>query len=180
MLVGTHVIGTDPHFDPFCIWGNDIFLKHGQVKKMKKIVRRNRKKMNIKLFVCALSKTTVNFRMVRTRLVALFFPIHNVCKFVSTTNSELLLFSVVYKQFTKDYLSNYAIQGEAVKVKVFRKDHDELDVVLKIVKDGRAVITKGWTKVVKAFHMKEGSIWAFRFSNFDDNQKLFRLSLYRL
>ena len=97
LLVGTHVIGTDPHCDPFCIWGNDIILKHGQVKKIKKIVRRNRKKMNIKLFVCALSKTTVNFRMVRTRLVALIFPIHNVYKFVSTTNSELLRFSVVFK-----------------------------------------------------------------------------------
>jgi len=84
------------------------------------------------------------------------------------------------KQFTQDYLSNYAIEGEAIKVKVFYKDYDELDVILKIVKDGRAVITKGWTKVVKAIHMKEGSIWAFRFSNFDDNQKLFRLCLYRL
>ena len=84
------------------------------------------------------------------------------------------------KQFTQDYLSNYAIEGEAIKVKVFRKDHDDLDIVLKIVKAGRAVITKGWTKVVKDFHMKEGSIWAFRFSNFDDSQKLFRLSLYRI
>ena len=84
------------------------------------------------------------------------------------------------KQFTQDYLSNYAIEGEAIKVKVFYKEYDELNVVLKIVKDGRAVITKGWTKVVKAFHMKEGSIWAFRFSNFDDSQKLFRLSLYRI
>ena len=84
------------------------------------------------------------------------------------------------KQFTNDFLSNYTIQGEATKVKVFHKDRDELDVVLKIVKDGRAVITKGWTKVVKALHMKEGSIWAFRFSNFDDGQKLFRLSLYRI
>ena len=84
------------------------------------------------------------------------------------------------KQFTNDFLSNYAIQGKATKVKVFHKDRDELDVVLKIVKDGRAVITKGWTKVVKALHMKEGSIWAFRFSIFDDSQKLFRLSLYRL
>ena len=84
------------------------------------------------------------------------------------------------KQFTKDYLSNYAIEGEAIKVKVFHKDRDDLDVVLKIVKAGRAVITKGWTKVVKALHMKEGSIWAFHFSNFDNNPKQFRLSLYRL
>ena len=84
------------------------------------------------------------------------------------------------KQFTQDYLSNYAIEGEAIKVKVFYKDYDELNVVLKIVKDGRAVITKGWTKVVKALHMKEGSICAFCFSNFDDSQKLFRLSLYRI
>ena len=84
------------------------------------------------------------------------------------------------KQFTKDYLSNYAIQGESITVKVFSKDHDELDVVLKIVKDEWAVITKGWTKVVKALHMKEGSIWEFCFSNFDNSLKQFRLSLYRL
>ena len=51
--IGTYIRGSDPHFDPFCIWGNDIFLKHGQVKKIKNIVRRNIKKMNIKVFVCA-------------------------------------------------------------------------------------------------------------------------------
>ena len=84
------------------------------------------------------------------------------------------------KQFTQDYLSNYAIEGKAIKFKVFYKDYDELNVVLKIVKDGRAVITKGWTKFVKDFHMKEGSIWVFLFSNFDDSHKLFRLSLYRI
>ena len=72
------------------------------------------------------------------------------------------------------------LKAKQQRLKFFYKDYDEPDVVLKIVKDGRAVITKGWTKVVKAFHMKEGSIWAFRFSNFDDNQKLFRLSLYRI
>ena len=84
------------------------------------------------------------------------------------------------KKFTQDYLSNYAIEDEAKKVKVLYKEYDELDGILKIVKDGRAVITKGSIKVVKAFHMKEGSIWAFRFSNFDDNQKLFCLSLYHI
>ena len=95
-------------------------------------------------------------------------------------NLNFFCFQWFSKQFTKDYLSNYATQGEAIKVKVFSKDHDELDVVLKIVKDGRAVITKGWTKVVKALYMKEGLIWAFRFSNFGNNLKQFCLSLYRL
>ena len=93
--------------------------------------------------------------------------------FFPTQNSNFFCFQWFSKQFTKDYLSNYAIQDEATKVKVFRKDRDELDVVLKIVKNGRAVITKGWTKVVKALHMKEGSIWVFRFSNFNNNLKQF-------
>ena len=86
-------------------------------------------------------------------------------------NLNFFCFQWFSKQFTKDYLSNYAIQGEAIKVKVFRKDRDDLDVVLKIVKASRAVITKIWTKVVKVLHMKEGSIWAFHFSNVDNNLK---------
>ena len=62
------------------------------------------------------------------------------------------------KQFTQDYLSNYMIGGHA-KVKVFLLEHDDyLDVFMKIVKDGRSTITRGWTRVVRAFCMEEGTI----------------------
>ena len=68
------------------------------------------------------------------------------------------------KQFTKDYLSNYMIGGHA-KVRVFLpKHHDYLDVFIKTVKDRRSAITRVWTRVVRAFYMEEGTIWAFRFT----------------
>ena len=83
------------------------------------------------------------------------------------------------KQFTPDYLLNYMIGGNA-KVKVFLPEHDDyLDVFMKTVKDGRSAITRGWTRVVRAFCMEEGTIWAFRFTLFS-NQNIFRLFLYRL
>ena len=71
---------------------------------------------------------------------------------------------------------------EATKIKVYHPDYHEdgLHVFLKSVKDGRAVITRGWTKVVHAFSMKEGTIWAFRFYNCSNSENDFRLSLYRL
>ena len=64
--IGTYIRGSDPHLDPFYIWGNEIFMTDRQVRKLKKIVSRKRQEMRIKLFVYSLSKTTVNFRMVRT------------------------------------------------------------------------------------------------------------------
>ena len=83
------------------------------------------------------------------------------------------------KQFTQDYLSNYMIGGHA-KVKVFLPDYsDYLEVLMKTVKDGRSAITRGWTRVVRAFGMEEGTIWAFCFTLFS-NQNVFRLFLYRL
>ena len=83
------------------------------------------------------------------------------------------------KQFTQDYLSNYMIGGHA-KVKVFLPDYnDYLEVLMKTVKDGWATITRGWTRVVRAFGMQEGTIWAFDFT-LSSNQNVFRLSLYRL
>ena len=83
------------------------------------------------------------------------------------------------KKFTQDDLSNYMIGGHA-KVKVVLPEHDDyLDVFMKTVKDGRSAITRGWTKVVRAFRMEEGTIWAFCFT-FSSNQNVFRLSLYSL
>ena len=74
LLLRTYISSADPHFDPFCIWGNEIIMNKHQVRKLRKIVRRKRWEMSIKLFVYALSKTTVNFRMVRTIHVTFFFP----------------------------------------------------------------------------------------------------------
>ena len=50
------------------------------------------------------------------------------------------------------------IDGHA-KVKVFLPDYnDYLEVIMKRVKDGRSAITRGWTRVVRAFGMEEGTI----------------------
>ena len=72
--------------------------------------------------------------------------------------------------------------AEATKIKVYHPYYHEdgLHVFLKSVNDGPAVITRGWTKVVRAFGMKEGTLWAFHFYNCSDNENDFRLSLYRL
>ena len=52
---------------------------------------------------------------------------------------------------------------EAAKIKVYHLDYhdDDIIVFLKEVKDGQAVITKIWAKVVCAFGMEKGTIWAF-------------------
>ena len=42
--------------------------------------------------------------------------------------------------------------GGHAKVKVFLPEHDDyLDVFMKNVKDGRSAITRGWTRVMRAF-----------------------------
>ena len=67
-----------------------------------------------------------------------------------------------------------------MKVKVFHPDYNELrEVVMKTVKDGWAAITRGWPRVMRALRMEEGTICAFRFTFFS-NQNVFRLSLYSL
>ena len=72
------------------------------------------------------------------------------------------------------------IGGHAMKVKVFHLEYNEHgEVVMKTVKDGRAAITRGWPRVVRALRMEEGTVWAFRFT-FSSNQNVFRLSLYSL
>ena len=72
VLLGTYVIGKDPRFDPFCIWGSEILMKQHQVRKLIKIVSKMGPKMAIKLFVYTLSKTIVNCRMVSKNSVAFF------------------------------------------------------------------------------------------------------------
>ena len=56
------------------------------------------------------------------------------------------------------------------------------EVFLKAVKDGRAIVTRAWTKVVRAYGMQEGTLWAFRFFNTVGTQNDLHLSLhlYRL
>ena len=72
------------------------------------------------------------------------------------------------------------IGGHAMKVKVFHPDYNEhREVLMKTVKDGRAAITRGCPRVVRALRMEEGTIWAFRFT-FSSNQNAFRLSLHSL
>ena len=75
VLLGTYVIAKDPHFDPFCVWDNEIFMNKRQVRKLRNIVRRKKRVIGINLFIYTLSKTTVNFRMVSNVLP--FPPAHN-------------------------------------------------------------------------------------------------------
>ena len=72
------------------------------------------------------------------------------------------------------------IDGHTMKVKVFHPDYNEhREVLMKTPKDGRAAITRGWPRVVRALRMEEGTIWAFRFT-FSSNQNVFRLSLFTI
>ena len=99
---------------------------------------------------------------------------------------DLIFFSFQWfpKLFTDDYLANYMTGVEATKVKVYNSCyHDNaLEVFLKAVKDGWAIITRGWTKVVHGYGMHEGTLWAFRFFNTIGSQNDLHLSLhlYRL
>jgi hypothetical protein len=94
--------------------------------------------------------------------------------------SESFSFPVVPEVVSQDYLAKYMIGGHTMKVKVFHLDYNEhREVIIKTVKDGRAAITRGWPRVVRALRMEEGTIWAFRFT-FSSNQNVFRLSLYSL
>ena len=72
VLLGTYVIAKDPHFDPFCVWGNEIFMNQHQVRKLINIVIKMGQTMSIKLYVYTLCKTTVNCRMVSKNPVAFF------------------------------------------------------------------------------------------------------------
>ena len=77
MLLGTYVIGKDPRFDPFYVWGNEISMNQHQVRKLIKIVSKMGQNMGIKLFVYTLSNTTAKCRMVSKNSAAFFFTAHN-------------------------------------------------------------------------------------------------------
>ena len=72
VLLGTYVIAKDPHFDPFYVWGNEIFMNQHQVRKLIKIVTKMGLKMSIELFVYILCKTIVNCRILSKNHVAFF------------------------------------------------------------------------------------------------------------
>ena len=72
LLVGTYALGKDPHIDPFCVWGNEIFMNQHQVRKLIKIVIKMGQKMSIELFVYTLSKTTANCKMVSKNSATFF------------------------------------------------------------------------------------------------------------
>ena len=94
--------------------------------------------------------------------------------------SKSFSFAVVPEAVTQDYLAKYMIGGHAMNVKVFHPDYnDHREVLMKTVKDGRAAITRGWPRVVRALRMEEGTIWASRIT-FSSNKNVFRLSLYSL
>lgn len=72
VLLGTYVIAKDPHFDPFCVWDNEIFMNKHQVRKLINNVIKMGQNMSIELFVYTLCKTRVNSRMVSKNPVAFF------------------------------------------------------------------------------------------------------------
>ena len=73
LLVGTYALGKDPHIDPFCVWGNEIFMNKHQVRKLIRITSKKIQMVASKLFVYALSNTIVSYRMVTTNSAAFSF-----------------------------------------------------------------------------------------------------------
>ena len=114
-----------------------------------KIVRGKKRVMGIKLFIYTLSKTIMNFRMV---INVLPFPLPTTS--YSIRPQYLIFFSFQWfpKLFIDNYLANYMTGVEATKFNVHNLCyHDNaLEVFLKAVKDGRDMVTRGWTKVVRA------------------------------
>ena len=112
-----------------------------------------------------------------------FPPAHNKL-LIRPHDMTFFSFQWFLKLFTDDYLANYMSGVEATKVEVYNSCyHDNaLEVFLKAVKDGRAIITRGWTKVVHAYGMQEGTLRAFRFFNSicSQNDLHLFLHLYRL
>ena len=70
--------------------------------------------------------------------------------------------------------------AEATKIKVYHPYYheDDLQIFLKSVKDGWAVIIRGWTKVVRAFAMTEGIIYGHSASTTALTTKMTFGSLY--
>ena len=73
LLVGTYALGKDPHIDPFCVWGSEMFMNKHEVRKLIKIISKKIQMVESKLFVYALSNTTVSCRMVTTNSAAFSF-----------------------------------------------------------------------------------------------------------
>ena len=122
VLLGTYVIAIDPHFYPFCVWGNEIFMNQHQVRKLIKIVIKMGQKRSIELFVYTLCKTTMNCRMVSKNPVTFFL---------------LPVMSCVRWQYLNLV---FAVDPEAVSSRLPLKLHD-----------WRLAITRGWTRVMRAF-----------------------------
>ena len=101
-----------------------------------------------KLFIYNLSKTSVRFRMVSNVLP---FPLPTTS--YSIRPQYLIFFSFQWfpKLFADDYLAKYMTGVETTNVEVYNSCyHDNaLEVFLKALKDGRAIVTRGWTKVVR-------------------------------
>ena len=77
LLVGTYALGKDPRIDPFCVWGNEIFMNKHQVRKLIRIISKKIRMVARKLFVYALSNTTVSCTTVTTNYAAFSFTAHN-------------------------------------------------------------------------------------------------------
>ena len=152
-------------------------MNQHQVRKLIKIVSKMGPKMAIKLFVYTLSMTTANCRMVSKNSVAFFLlPIMSCVRWQCL---KLFSFAVVAKAVYSRLPLKLHDWWHA-KLNLFLQENDDyLDVFMKTVKDGRSAITRAWTRVVHAFCMEEGTIWAFRFTLFS-NQNVLRLFLYRL
>ena len=69
--------GKDPRINPFRVWGNEMFKKKHQVRILIRIISKKIRMVASKLFVYALSNTTVSCRMVTTNSAAFSFTAHN-------------------------------------------------------------------------------------------------------
>ena len=73
LLVGTYALGKDPRIDPFCVWGNEIFMNKHQVKKLIRIISKKILMVASKLIVYAIANAIVSCRMVTTNFAAFSF-----------------------------------------------------------------------------------------------------------
>ena len=134
-----------------------------QVKKLRKIVRMKKLATNnSKIFVCTMKKNSVNYRMVPT-LLPCFYPLRHF----KIYNSDLCiaLFQYFSKHFTDDYLSNHLHGQEARKVFIQHPWYN-IEVLLKRMKVGWAIIHSHWPKVARTFNITESSKFAFLFCSF--------------
>ena len=139
------------HTSTLSAYGAMIFMNQHQVSKLIKIFIKMGQKMSIELFVYTLCKTTVNHRMVSKNHVPFFL---------------LPVMSCVRWQCLN--LFSFAVDPEEVYSRLPLK-----------LQDWRTAITRGWTRVVRAFCIQESTIGPFHFTLFS-NQNVCRLFLYHL